>query len=233
MPRRLLLGVVLVVGAAAAVAAPPTATEPDLTRAGWRLFTLDHIPPTRFEAGPGGTIVVVADRSFGLLYMPVPQGDRRKHRLVWRWRVDYVSAERPAISAEHDDRPIALHVWFEDVIDSPTSLLRAVGRSLGALFGYPIPGRALTYSWGGIGKRGDLLRNPVLGDHGAIRILRDDEAPSGVWVEESVDLDADFHVAFGTASPQATHLAISADMDDTLGTSRAAVAAIAFRDSPP
>ena len=56
-----------------------------------------------------------------------------------------------------------------------------------AALGYPVPGHVITYVWGGLGARGDMLANPHL-DDAVIILLRGDGAPQGVWQEELVDL---------------------------------------------
>ena len=59
-------------------------------------------------------------------------------------------------------------------------------------------------------------------------VLRSAASPTGEWLEEQVDLVADYRAAFGEAPPDPSQIAIQADTDNTDSTSRAQVADLAF-----
>jgi len=201
--------------------------DPALTGAGWKLLTFDP-PPAQFRQLAAGGIEVEAKGSVAVLYRGVGKDDAVKPVLSWRWRVDRSDIEAVDLGRkERADRPIALHVGFEQ--DRSTSDFM---RSLAArMMGAPPPGRVITYTWGGTQAAGEVLVSPYLGDEGRIVILRPGNAPLGEWFAENVDLQADFRRFFGYAPPPVAYIAISADADDQPGHTLARIADIRFQNA--
>lgn len=197
-----------------------------LTEAGWRLLTFDP-PPAHFRQMEAGAIEVEAKGSVAVLYRSVTGQEAAKPVLSWRWRVDRADIEPVDLGRkQRADRPIALHVGFEQ--DGSTSDFM---RSLAArMMGAPPPGRVIAYTWGGTHAAGEVLVSPYLGDEGRIVILRPGDAPLGQWAGESVDLHADFRRFFGYAPPPVAYIAISGDADDQPGHTQARVADIILSD---
>ena len=54
-------------------------------------------------------------------------------------------------------------------------------------------------------------------------VLRAAEAPLGRWLTETVDPAADYRQAFGREAPAPTHIALSADTEDSGGCALAQV----------
>lgn len=129
-----------------------------------------------------------------------------------------------------DDRPVAVHVWFEDPPEGRSFFAAIRASVLEGIFGIPVSGRVLTYVWGGKGKPGDAQRNPHIGDDSWMIVRRVQGARQGQWVEERVDLAADFERGFGEAPPPARIIAIAADSEDTHTASTAFVRDIRFHD---
>jgi hypothetical protein len=202
------------------------ASPADIEAAGWRLWFLDGVPPTRFEIREPGRIDVSAERSFGLLYRPVEEGDGSKPLLQWRWRVDRAIAATDLSARGSDDRALAVHVWFPD--PDSTFLRRAAHWFLRSLAGAPPTGKVLTYVWGGSGRRGEMLANPHFPEDGVLVLLQPGTPPTGQWLMENVDLARDFQRWFGRPMPQAAFIAISGDTEDTGSASAGAVADLAF-----
>ncbi len=202
----------------------------DLERMGWRILAFPGIAETRFAGRPDGSIEVRAMDSSALLYRAVAPAERRGHFLNWRWRVDKPLPPTDLAAKGEDDRAIALHVWFPKD-NEPTGLLRSLYDGvISAIAGIPLPGKVLTYVWGGSGQRGDRFANPYAGPDGMMIILRSSDAPVGRWFSESVDFAADFERAFGYPAPAPSHVAISGDADDTDGMSQALITDITFDD---
>ena len=84
------------------------------------------------------------------------------------------------------------------------------------IFGFPVHGRVLTYVWGGLGARGEALRNPHIGEESWMIVLRPGHAPTGRWLAERRDLVADYQAAFGEAPPARGIIAIAADSEAAL-----------------
>lgn len=219
----------LALGGPAAAATLPTAV--DLEAVGWRQLTLPGKSPTRFAGRPDGAIEVRASDSASFLYMDVSGKSEHARYLSWRWRVEQASAPTDLTRKGADDRPLALHVWFPERGGDrdPWELLSG---AVGWAFDVPVPGKVLTYVWGGRAERGVYLPNPYLEDDGMMVVLRPGDAPKGRWFEETIDIAADFEMAFGYAAPPAAYVAVSADFDDTKGTSMALIADIMLTARP-
>ena len=198
--------------------------------AGWKVFTFFGKSATRFTGRADGAIEVAAADSVAILYRKIAGGDRQKRRLSWRWRVDKTPPPTDLSRKGHDDRPLALHLWFPKDPDQ-TGILETLETALAGIFGVPLPGRVLTYVWGGKGRRGDTIINPYIPLNGTMVILRSGDAPTGRWFTEQIDFAADFERAFDARAPAPAYVAVSADADDTLGRSLALITDIAFKGS--
>lgn len=224
--------------AAALLAGPAVAEkaaiDAELTAAGWTLFEKSDWKPARFTQTRDGAIRVTSDDSTALIWREVAPGAKARRYLSWRWRVDAAMAPTDITVKGGDDRPVAIHVWFEDPPERKSFFASVRAAVLEGLFGIPASGRVLTYVWGGTGKVGDAQRNPHIGDDSWMVVRRVQgaarEAEPGRWLEERVDLVADFKRGFGEAPPPARIIAIAADSEDTHTASTAFVRDIRFHD---
>ncbi len=148
IPSLVGLGALLISGVptvAADIAAPridttATAAPP----AGWKTLSIPGKPATRFSALSDHTIKVTAQDSARFLYRDLgPQASGLRY-LVWRWRVDIAPPPTDQSMPGMDDRPLAVHVWFdrEPGTPSPSSPMDRMGAWL---FDAPLPGKVLTY----------------------------------------------------------------------------------------
>ncbi|MDH3700116.1 MAG: DUF3047 domain-containing protein [Alphaproteobacteria bacterium] len=234
IPSILGLGALLIAGlpaVAADFAATRVGTPSAAAPAGWRTLSVPGKPETQFSAASARTIKVTAQDSAGFLYRKVVAREPGHRQLTWRWRVDMAPPPTDQSMPGMDDRPLAVHVWFdgEPGADSSWTPLDRVGAWL---FDVPLPGKVLTYVWGGTGRRGDSLVNPHLRKDGRIIILRPGATPTGRWFGESVDIDADFRRVFGTPAPPPRFVAISGDTDDKRGVSMGSIAGLGFQARP-
>lgn len=210
-------------GLPAATAATVLPAGPDLERSGWRLLTVPGKPASRFGGDGKGTIAVTASGSVAFLYYPLPDARPPVRYLSWRWRVDRAPPPAALDQAGADDRPLAVHVAF---VAEHDGLWRRLRRGAAELIGVPLPGKVLTYVWGGEGDRGTRLANPHYPEAGMLIVLRPGSAPTAEWHEERIDLVADFTSVFGHPPPPLLYVAISADTDDRGGESLGWVADI-------
>ena len=201
---------------------------PDLERAGWKIFALPGTAATRFFGRADGTIDLVAEGSFAMLYRNLSDADRQRPFLTWRWRVERTIAPTDLSRKGHDDRALALHLWFPEGPDQ-VGLLKKLSHMIAWVLDVPVPGKVLTYVWGGIGRRGDSMINPHLEKDGVIIILRPGGTPTGRWFNERIDVGGDFERAFGGRAAAPAYVAVSADSDDTGGRIEASIADIEFR----
>ena len=219
-----MLGVIFLTQPAGSEGLPVT---PDLAKVGWKMLAFAGKPATRFTGRADGAIQVTAATSVAILYRKISGQDRQKRRLSWRWRVDRTTPATDLSRQGHDDRPLALHLWFPKDPDQ-AGLLARLKTAVAQIFDVPLPGKVLTYVWGGKGRRGDKIINPYIPIDGTMIILRPGHAPTGQWFTEEIDFAADFERAFNTRAPAPAYIAVSADADDTMGQSLALITDIAF-----
>ena len=223
------LTAVLLVAALPAQAAE-TAIDPRLAADGWSLFESSDWKPARFDLADDGAIRVTTDNSTALIWRRVDPSLKQGRYLSWRWRVDAAMPPTDIRVKGGDDRPIAVHVWFEDPPERQ-NIFRSIRNSvLESLFGIPISGRVITYVWGGTGAPGDAQANPHIGDDSWMVVRRTGGAHPGKWLREKADLVADFQRGFGEAPPAARMIAIAADSEDTKTASVALIRDIRFSD---
>lgn len=210
--------------------AEDVAIDANLTSAGWSLFESSEWQPARFAETRDGAIRVTSDDSTALIWREVGADAKTRRYLSWRWRVDAAMPPTDITVKGGDDRPVAIHVWFEDPPERQSFFASIRATVLEGIFGIPVSGRVLTYVWGGKGKPGDAQRNPHIGEDSWMIVRRVQAAVPGRWVEERVDLAADFQRGFGEAPPPARIIAIAADSEDTQTASTALVRDIRFHD---
>ncbi|MDX1542277.1 MAG: DUF3047 domain-containing protein, partial [Geminicoccaceae bacterium] len=173
--------------------------------------------------GADGAIQVESERGVSLIQRPVDVDVRATPILTWRWRVDEGVPPTDLTEKGGDDRSLAIYVTFPFRPEEASFFERMKRQLVEAVAGAAAPGRVISYVFGGDGARGDLQPNPWFGEAGATVILRPASATRGEWFEERVDLAADYERVFGSPPDDPTHLAISADSDDTRSRIQAAV----------
>lgn len=200
-------------------AASPGVTPPDLEEQGWRKVVWTGLRPATFSMTPSRGIRILSAGQGSFIARPM-QG--QAGCLAWRWRVDAGPPPTDLARRGGDDRAIAISVGFAGFSPHAGWALRtqhAVAQASAG--GINLPRSALIYVWGGTGREGagrpsGFFPSPWTGGLSQIRVLRSADAPRGQWVEEKVDLGADWRVAFGgEESPPTVEFVISTDTDDT------------------
>lgn len=208
------MGAVLAAVLPGSVVALDLSFAPDLKSAGWRV----HIPrgkdAAEFLVDDAGHLTVRASAQVAFLYTIVPDDPQPGQTLSWSWRVDQNFPGTDLSKPGSDDRPIAVHVYFTD---QKTGLLKKLGRGMAAMFGVPVSGRAITYVWGGRRPARTMIPNPFMDDGEGVLVVQRSPilASNEKWIEETVDLAADYLAAFGGEPTPVSVVAISADTDDT------------------
>lgn len=193
-----------------------------LEAANWRTLKIPGARENQFVLR-GDTLQVISDRSVSFRYMELPRSVVAPAELSWRWRVDRHTPLASQVQKGQDDRPLAIHVWFD------TEGRASLFGNLASLAGRPKVGHLLTYVWGATEPAGSVLANPYY-DKGRVIVVVGAEGRTGQWVEVRRDIVEDYRRAFGTAPDMAAlrYIAISADTDDLAGNSSALVRALAF-----
>ena len=206
------------------------AMDPALGARGWMLFDDPRWRPAVFRLQDETTIAVRTDDSTALIYRPVEDTNRHKRYLSWRWRVEQPMPTTDISVKGGDDRPIAVHVWFEEPAGRFDLWQFVKSKTVETLFGIPVTGKVLTYVWGGHRPRGAAQANPHIGAGSRMIVLRPGNTPAGRWFTERVDLAGDFRRAFGYVPGAARILAIAGDAEDTHVASLALISGLRFAD---
>ena len=209
-------------GLAASMAVPSLAASPTpLESAGWKHMTFRKLRPTRFALGSGGTIDIVADRSSSILYRAARVDPAATPRLNWRWRVDAGVDATDLAKKGGDDRSLAVLVGFAFDRAHATGSEVARHRFETMIAGTEPPGVVIFYVWGGA-EAGRTIRSPYRRNNHLI-ILRAADAPTGRWLDESVDVAADYRRLTGHPAPPIVQLGLCSDSDDSGTVVRGAV----------
>ena len=194
---------------------------------GWEEIVFEDYTPNRWLAIPGG-VRVLSEGSVSIVFRPLAAELAATPVLRWRWRSEMAPLPADLTQSEGEDRALALYVGFPYQPERAGFWEQLKRLAVVAVQGEDAPGRLLTYVWGGDRPRGTLLRREETGAVDAITILRTPDDPVGVWLEERVDVAADFRAAFGWEAPDPTHIGIVSDSDDSGQAIDASIADIAY-----
>lgn len=198
-----------------------------LASADWRVLFRKDVAPTRFRPQGDGGIAIETEDSVAFLYRRARGQERQASQLTWRWTVVENLPPTDLRVPGVDDRPAALHLWF-DRPAKETGVWRRLKDGFAALADFPLAGKTLTYVWGGAHERGERFPSPYEKEDGAVVVLRPGDTPLREWYSEKVDFATDFELAFGYPAPPVRYVALSADSEDAGGSSRAVIADLTF-----
>jgi hypothetical protein len=200
-------------------AVSPGRTPGDVEALGWRKMEWNGIRPAEFSATASGGVRIQGQGQGAFVVRPLSGAATC---LAWRWRVDAGPPPTDLTRRGGDDRAIAVSIGFAGFGPSVGLVTRTQHAAAQASAGgHRLPRSVLTYVWGGTGREGlgdgsGFFASPWTGGITRIRVLRAAGAPRGQWVEERVDLGADWRAAFGGAEvPPMTELTISSDAEDS------------------
>ena len=212
----------LAAGILAGLTAPAVAGEQKLLVQAkvWKRIDVNRKRPTQFKIAHN-RMDVTADNSVAFLYRELDPVMTSRPQVEWQWRVTKNIPATDQTKARADDRPVAVHLWFDD--KSGKSLFGSVA----SLLGRPRVGHLLTYVWGGKREPGTILPNPYYPKKGAIIILRNAKTGAAGWRTEKRDIVDDFRRSFGKAPNLATlkYVSVSGDTDDTRTKSKSQIRA--------
>lgn len=200
----------------------------DLESLGWRHLEFAAKTANEFVGHSDGRIEVRSDASVSALYLPVSAEMANARCLAWSWRVDEAM---PANDLRHrgtDDRALSVYVAYPFDAERASFWENLTRVFVELRHGPDAPGRAIAYTWGGLGDQGEIQPSPYMRSAGAIILLRPGDWTTGQWFEELVDMRADFEAVFEEPAVAPMQIALLADSDDTNSKVRASVRDLRF-----
>jgi hypothetical protein len=135
-------------------------------------------------------------------------------RLRWRWRVENVYRAGDPTKKSGDDYPIRIYVVFPFDPGAAPLAKRLKYGLVKAVYGEYPPEGGLNYVWESGTYPAEYVVSPVVGS--IMMIFKEKGAAKvGQWVEEEVDVLADYRRAFGKDPPHTAGLAVMNDSDNT------------------
>ncbi len=186
----------------------------------WNPFTFKNI--TRHTvytvAREGDTTIMKAasdSSASGLIW--TRQFDVYKYPIVhWRWKIDSVYEHGNARTKEGDDYPLRIYIMFAYDSDEVGFVDRMKYRLAKQLYGEYPPLGTVNYIWANRDYDARVITNAWT-DRAKMVLLREGNAHAGEWVEETIDILADYREAFGGNAPHMARIGIMNDSDNTGG----------------
>ena len=210
--RKGLLALAIVVATALYVQVEAEMSD-ELVANGWKEFTYTKYKQNKWYAVDNG-VGVSTDKSVSILYRPVAVDIGETPILSWRWRISVPAVKANLGNKSGEDRALAVYVAFPFEPDRADFLETLERLAIVLTQGSDVPGRILTYAWGGDQPRGTLQRRSGRENMDTVRILRTPDTPANEWFDERVDVMSDFREAYGWDPPAPTHIGIASDSDD-------------------
>lgn len=162
----------------------------------------EHI--LRAESSASASAIVYKD-SFSVSGFP---------RVKWRWKVKNIYAKADPRSKEGDDYPIRVYIMFEYDPGKAGAMERIKYSFVKSVYGEYPPHSSLSYIWSSKEDPEKFIVSPYT-DKAVMVLLEKGPAKVGTWVDEEIDILADYEKAFKTKPPARARIAIMNDSDNT------------------
>ena len=117
-------------------------------------------------------------------------------------------------SKEGDDYPIRVYIMFEYDPEKAGAFERIKYGFAEALYGEYPPHSSLSYVWSSKDDPETFITSPYT-DRAVMVLLEKGMAKAGTWVDEEIDILADYQTAFKSKPPARARIAIMNDSDNT------------------
>jgi len=132
----------------------------------------------------------------------------------WRWKVRNIYANGDVRSKEGDDYPVRVYIMFEYDPEKAGALDRIKYSIAKSLYGEYPPHSSLSYIWSSKDDPDTFVVSPYT-DKAMMVLLERGNTKTGMWVNEEIDVLADYQKAFKTTPPARARVAIMNDSDNT------------------
>jgi len=135
-------------------------------------------------------------------------------RVKWRWKVKNVYSKGDVRTKAGDDYPIRVYIMFEYDPDKSGAMDRIKYSFAKSLYGEYPPHSSLSYIWSSKDDPDTFVVSPYT-DKAVMVLLEKGPAKADTWVDEEIDIMADYQKAFKTKPPARARIAIMNDSDNT------------------
>lgn len=184
----------------------------------WEPLYFDKIERhSRYEIrrlGEADVLAATSDDSASALVLKRRYSVRDYPVLKWRWRVDQVYAGGDYRRKAGDDYPLRIYVMFAYDPERATLGTRLQYGLAKAIYGRYPPLNSLNYIWANREDATQWAASPYT-ERAMLIPLERGARKLGRWVEETVDVLADYRKAFGGEPPAEASLAVMSDGDNT------------------
>ncbi len=156
----------------------------------------------RADASASG---IIYKKTFNVFDYPVAR---------WRWKISNVFQKGNAATKAGDDYPIRVYFIFRYDPDKAAAWMRARYGAVKLIYGEYPPHSSLNYIWANRDHRARILTSAYT-DRAKMVLLKKGASLAGQWVEERVNILADYRAAFGEDPPAEAGIAIMSDADNT------------------
>lgn len=208
--------------------------DDSLKMANWDEIIFDGKKTNKFTAintedkGIDG-IQFLSENAVSIAFFNVNNDLNKMPKLQWQWRVDTPIIDTDLTRKGGDDRSMVVYIAFPYQSEHASFGQKLKRTTIELLKGKDTPGRVISYVWGG-GEKGAMTENPYTGEYGVYVFLRNSSDPSGQWLDERIDLRADFIKAFGYEPESPMYIGVGGDSDDTKTRIDASLRQITFTD---
>lgn len=189
-----------------------------ITLNAWKPLTFPKIPAhseyTIEKEGANHVLKAVSRASASGLILKKSFNVRDYSILRWRWRVSNVLKRGDTESKSGDDYPLRIYVNFKYTPSRANFTLRAKYFLAKSIHGEFPPHSSLIYIWANQTQVRRIITSPYT-DRAMMVVLQGGKEKLGIWLEEEVDILADYRAAFGEEPPEEASLGIMADADNT------------------
>ena len=158
-----------------------------------------------FTESNGSASGIIFKNSFNVYNYPV---------VKWRWKIDGVYAKGDATKKSGDDYPIRVYIMFKYNPNQASFSEKATYGAAKIIYGEYPPHSSLNYIWGNRDQGRRIIISPYT-DRSRMILLRYGTEEAGKWVDEKIDILADYREAFGEDPPAIASIAIMNDSDNT------------------
>jgi hypothetical protein len=135
-------------------------------------------------------------------------------KMRWRWKVENVYRKGNPLTKDGDDYPLRIYVVFkyDPSTESPINNFKHDAAKL--IYGENPPHSSLNYVWANKYQPERIVINPYT-EQSKMILVEKGEKNIGVWIEEEVNIVADYELSFNRKPPEVATIAIMNDSDNT------------------